>query len=320
MKVSILLPFRNAAPWIEETIQSVLAQTHCDWELIAVNDHATDNTEERILHYDDSRIQIIQNEGKGIIPALQLAFSKATGRYTTRMDADDLMSKDKLAYLINGLSDKHDIVTSKVQYFSEGEVSEGYRKYENWLNTRCDKADHFDHIYRECVVASPNWLALTESLREDGIFEQLHYPEDYSMTFLWRKYDYHITSVNAVLHFWREHPERTSRNSEIYDQPSFFRLKLDWFRNSEKGKTLGIFGTGPKGKRVIEHLKNDFEIHWYDHAFEKYSVPVHGYSIEDPKTCNCDLLLLAVYPENKTRLENFVARLGYTFGKTVWYV
>ena len=58
----------------------------------------------------------------------------------------------------------------------------------------------------------------------------------------------------------------------------------------------------------------------FDQKFEHYHAPIHGFKIEDPETCHCDLLLLAVYPESKTRLENLVARLGYVFGKTVWYV
>lgn len=320
MKISILLPFRNAAPWIEETIASILAQTYEDWELIAVNDHSTDDSQLCIEQFQDTRIQILQNDGTGIIPALQTAFKQASGTFTTRMDADDVMPKDKLELLRNGVEGHRHIITGKVEYFSEKEVSEGYRNYEAWLNERINRKDHYQHIYRECVVASPNWMAPTNSLRHDRIFEQLEYPEDYCMTFLWKKYGYRIGTINTITHLWREHPKRTSRNSEIYDQASFFRLKLDWFRRNEKGKTLGIFGTGPKGKLALEQLEDTFEIRWFDHEYEKYGAPVNGYQIENPEKCDCDLLLLAVYPKNKTRLENLVTRLGYSFGTNVWYV
>ncbi len=320
MKISILLPFRNAAPWIEETVRSISNQTYENWELIAINDHSEDETPEIIRGFKDSRIRTYENIGEGIIPALQTGLNTASGDFITRMDADDLMPKDKLEVLLNAAKDGRYIVTGKVNYFSDTEVSEGYRKYEHWLNERINQNDHFDHIYRECVVASPNWLVPTKFLREDRIFSQLNYPEDYDMTFLWRKYGYEIISVHQVTHLWREHPDRTSRNSEVYDQSSFFHLKLDWFKRSETGKTLGVFGAGPKGKLIAEHLQNDFEISWFDHEHQRYKAPIYGLTILDPETCNCDLLLLAIYPENKTRLENLVTRLGYTLGKNVWYV
>jgi len=320
MKISILLPFRNAAPWIKETIDSVLLQSHEDWELLAINDHSEDETEDLIRKFNDSRIRIVQNSGVGIIPALQTGLSAATGNFITRMDADDLMPENKLRLLLSKASKDRCVVTGKVQYFSEDEVSAGYKKYEAWLNLRIENKDHFDHIYRECVIASPNWLVSTEMIRKDRIFEQLNYPEDYDMTFLWRKHGYQIITIDAVTHLWREHPSRTSRNSEVYDQTSFFQLKLDWFRKSEKGKTLGIFGVGPKGKLVLEHLSDHFEITWFDHEYERYNAGIQGLEIKDPLTCETDLLLLAVYPQNKTRLENLVTRLGYTFGKNVWYV
>ncbi len=320
MKISILLPFRNAAPWIEETVQSILNQSYEYWELIAVNDHSTDETARLIEEFEDSRIQIIMNSGEGIIPALQTGLNAATGDFISRMDADDIMPSNKLEALLSATEKGRCIATGKVQYFSDFVVSEGYKKYEHWLNERVDQKDHYDHVYRECVIASPNWLAPTKYLREDRIFEQLQYPEDYDMTFLWKKHRYKISTVDVITHFWREHPERTSRNSDVYDQASFFKLKLDWLRKTEKGKTLGVFGAGPKGKLVVEQLKEHYDIHWFDHEFEKYAAPVNGIKIEDPAECRCDLLLLAIYPESKTRLENLVTRLGYNFGKTVWYV
>ena len=178
MKISILLPFRNAAPWIKETIDSILLQSHQDWELLCINDHSEDETEDLIRKFNDSRIRLVQNSGMGIIPALQTGLSSATGEFLTRMDADDLMPENKLRLLLSKASKDRFVVTGKVQYFSEDKVSEGYKKYESWLNLRIENNDHFDHIYRECVIASPNWLVSTEIIRKDRIFEQLNYPED----------------------------------------------------------------------------------------------------------------------------------------------
>ena len=320
MRISILLPFRNAAPWIQETMDSIIGQTYPEWELIAINDQSEDTTEQLISTINDPRIRIIKNDGRGIIPALQTGLRVAKGTYLTRMDADDIMPPNKLNLFIRKVQPGRSLVTGKVQYFSQQDVSEGYEKYAQWLNERCDREDHFNHIYRECTIASPNWLSATEYIREDRIFEKLQYPEDYDMTFLWKQKGYSIQVVPAITHFWREHPKRTSRNSDVYDQASFFQLKLDWFQKTEKGKTLGIFGAGIKGKRAVSQLKENFSIHWFDYAFERFKAPLHGHKIEDPTTCATDLLLIAVYPENRDPLEQLIQELGYVFGKNAWYI
>ena len=93
---------------------------------------------------NNARIHVMKNEGVGIIDALQTAFSRATGEFITRMDADDVMPADKLE-TFHELAQKNptSIVTGKVQYFSEGKISDAYLEYEIWLNNRIDANDHW---------------------------------------------------------------------------------------------------------------------------------------------------------------------------------
>ncbi len=323
MRVSILMPVKNAVKWLPDTIASILNQTFRDWELIAVDDGSTDDSIALISAFNDPRICVIQNEGTGIIPALQTGLKRAQGIYITRMDADDRMPVEKLARLTELLkgTEKRTIATGLVQYFSDSVVSEGYQKYAFWLNERCLHGDHYDHIFRECVIASPNWMAHRETLIEDRIFEVLNYPEDYDMVFHWRTKGYRIIASSEITHFWREHAERTSRNSEIYDQDSFFRLKLAWFRKTElQQHSLAVFGAGPKGKAVVRNLAGFASIQWYDLQHERYNTGIMGFEILPPETCREDLLLVAVYPEKREPLEAYLLQLGYQIGKNAWYV
>ena len=134
------MPFRNAEPWIGETIASILSQTYTDWEIIAVNDHSSDESERVLKSFQDRRIHIYQNSGKGIIAALQTALKKATGVYITRMDADDLMPENRLKLFADAIADSpaKTVITGRVRYFAMGSVSEGYLKYQDWLNERCE--------------------------------------------------------------------------------------------------------------------------------------------------------------------------------------
>ncbi len=60
--ISVILPAYNAERFLKEAIDSILAQTYTNFELIVLNDGSTDRTEEIILSYDDPRIRYIKNE------------------------------------------------------------------------------------------------------------------------------------------------------------------------------------------------------------------------------------------------------------------
>ena len=105
--VSVIMPVKNAMPYLSACLDSILNQTFKDWELIAVNDGSDDDSEETLLAYarSDSRICVYNNSGTGIIPALQLAYKKSSGNYIHRMDADDLMLPEKLQSLLDLLKE-----------------------------------------------------------------------------------------------------------------------------------------------------------------------------------------------------------------------
>lgn len=97
--VSIITPAYNAAAYIAETIESVLAQTYTNWEMLIVNDCSKDNTSEIVQSYaaKDKRIKLInlkQNSGAAV--ARNTAIQNAKGRYIAFLDSDDLWKKEKL--------------------------------------------------------------------------------------------------------------------------------------------------------------------------------------------------------------------------------
>ena len=151
--ISILIPFKNAEPFFKECINSILAQSYSDFEIIAVDDNSEDDSLYTIKSYSDKRIQVFKNEGTGILPALQTAQKHATGKFITRMDADDIMPKEKLTFLLDALKQKGpgSVATGMVQYFGKEKISEGYKKYEDWVNNVCDKNTFYKEIYRKCI-------------------------------------------------------------------------------------------------------------------------------------------------------------------------
>jgi len=95
--VSVIMPSYNTAKYIVDSINSVLAQTYQDWELIIVDDHSTDNTMEILQQYTDKRIRIFSNrQNSGVAVTRNRAIEKAKGRWLAFLDSDDLWCPDKL--------------------------------------------------------------------------------------------------------------------------------------------------------------------------------------------------------------------------------
>ncbi len=320
------MPMRNAEKWVSQTILSIQNQTFKDWELIIVDDFSVDRSCEIVKSFvdKDERINLKINRMKGIIPALQLGYSYCSGMYLTRMDADDLMPVTRLELMLNVIlsSPPKTIVTGKVAYFSDGEISEGYKKYEDWLNERIDKNDHFQHVFRECVIASPNWLIENNDSFCHDIFCHLHYPEDYDLVFRWFAAGNTIHSIPETTLLWREHPERTSRNSKIYDQASFFELKVNWFiKLFPNIKSVGIVGMGQKGKLLAKLFRaKNYPFQLYDLEPNKFVGLIEGQKVKDSTEMNGEILLIARYPENLKEIQNYIESFGYEIGKNAFWV
>ena len=95
--VSILIPAYNAAPFIRATLQSALAQTWPNVEIIVVDDGSTDETASVVEAVADRRIRLIRQGRRGPSAAQNAALQHAQGRFIQRLDADDLLSPDKIA-------------------------------------------------------------------------------------------------------------------------------------------------------------------------------------------------------------------------------
>lgn len=98
MKVSVLIPVYNKAPFLRECLDSVYAQGHADLEVVAVDDHSTDGSLDLLRAEADPRLRIIAlPENRGPAGAANAGLDACTGAYVVRLDADDLMVPDRIA-------------------------------------------------------------------------------------------------------------------------------------------------------------------------------------------------------------------------------
>lgn len=258
--ISILTPFKNTSEYLPDCITSIINQTYTNWELIIVDDGSTDNSYKVVETYAkvDSRIKLYKNTGSGIIEALRFALSKSKGDFITRMDSDDIMISIKLGILAHNLinSGKGHIAIGLVQYFSEAGISNGYSKYELWLNKLTQTGNNYSEIYKECVIPSPCWMVYRDDLLTCKAFEPNRYPEDYDLTFRFYKYGLKCIPCSDILHKWRDYATRTSRTHKHYAQNYFLDLKLHYFMKLDYDidRPLVVWGAGFKGKTIAKSL------------------------------------------------------------------
>ena len=95
-KVSVVMPAYNVSTFIADAIESVLAQTFTDFELIIVDDGSTDDTVLICNRYDDQRVRLVSQKNRGLAGARNTGIRAANGEYVAFLDADDLWRPDKL--------------------------------------------------------------------------------------------------------------------------------------------------------------------------------------------------------------------------------
>lgn len=123
--VSIIMPSYNTGRFISETIESVLAQSYSNWELIIVDDCSTDDTDEVVGQYlTDERIRYIKNKNNsGAAVSRNHALREAKGKWIAFLDSDDLWMPDKLEKQIRymEMNDYHFSYTNYSEINAEGQ-------------------------------------------------------------------------------------------------------------------------------------------------------------------------------------------------------
>ena len=96
--ISIIMPVYNSSKYLEESIESVLAQKYTNWELICIDDGSSDNSIEILKYYEHKykNIEIYSQENSGPAQARKLGIGKSRGNYITCLDSDDTISDDYL--------------------------------------------------------------------------------------------------------------------------------------------------------------------------------------------------------------------------------
>lgn len=233
--VSIVMPSYNTAPYIMESIQSVLSQTYKNWELIVVDDCSTDNTDDVLASIHDDRIKIFKNkENRGAALSRNKALREAKGRWIAFLDSDDIWKPEKLEKQIsfmkkNGYSFSY---TNYEEIDPEGKVT-GVKVTGPLKITKLG-------MYNYCW---PGCLTVMYDADKVGLVQitEIDKNNDYAMWLqVCKKTDCYLLNENLALY---RKGRRGSLSTHSYINLVKWHFKL--YRNVEKEGIIGsLFNTG----------------------------------------------------------------------------
>jgi len=206
--VSIITPTYNCAKFIGKTIESVIAQTYTDWELLITDDCSVDDTEQIVNRYVivDSRIKYIKlNENMGAAMARNDAIRRASGEYIAFLDSDDLWNKDKLEKQLKYMNkNKYNITcTSYTQIDEEGKATNKIFKSKNKTN--------YNGLLLNCPVGNSTVMYNVEKLGKFEVPNIRKRNDDALWLKILRKEEY-IYGIKDVLMSYRIRSNSLSRN------------------------------------------------------------------------------------------------------------
>lgn len=313
---------KDTAPYLPACLDSIVNQTYPNWELIAINDHSSDDTPSILENYagKDERIRVFHSKRHKLIPTLKEGYVHATGDLINRMDSDDKMPADKLETLVAEWKKlgKGWVVAGGTEHFvDEGMVGDGFRRYEEWLNDVAKNEKHYEEIYQECVIPSHCWIIHKEDFDRVEAFNPEVYPEDYDLTFRFYRAGLRVKGIDKILHLWRDRSDRISRTWEEYKDNRYFDLKLKYFYELDRdmSRPLVLWGAGRNGKDLAKRLaKTESELYWVCDNDRKIGHIVYGFkmhhfdsvkSLEKPQ-----ILVVVASPKDKKVIKEQLLTWG----------
>jgi glycosyltransferase involved in cell wall biosynthesis len=260
-KVSVIIPTYNRAEYLCSAIRSVLSQTFQDFEIIVVDDASTDNTNEIVDGFNDSRIKYIRHEtNKGGSAARNTGIKMSSGEYIAFLDDDDEWLPEKLELQVNLMENSSPKVGVVYTGFlildrSTGKVlTQRIPSKRGYLFNELAKGN--------CIGTTSTPLLRKECFEKVGLFdENLPSSQDYDMWIRVSK-EFHLEYIGKPLVKYYIHDNKISNSREavIRGMETVLKKHENFFKLNKKGfsyhyLSLGVIyclsGDVKKGRRAL---------------------------------------------------------------------
>lgn len=262
--ITITLAARDAAPWLTEMLDSVLAQTDHDWQLLVLDDGSRDATPAVVGDYAarESRIRVLERheDARGVPTSLNRLLGEVATPLLARADADDVWEPGRLAAQRRALERAPGLagVTCRVAPFPPTAMGDGMRRYFDWQNTLLTPEEIARDRFVESTIAHPTLMLRTDVLRGLGGWNDPPWPEDWDLHLRLLEAGHRIERIDDVLYRWRMHTGQLTQADSRYSEDSFLAARAHYlarFIASNRGdRPVQLLGAGPVGKRLARAL------------------------------------------------------------------
>ena len=256
----MLLPVRDGARHLREAIASLEAQSHRDFEVIAVDDGSRDETPDVLAEWGarDPRVRVVSGGRRGLVAALETARSLARAPFLARMDADDVCEPRRLERQLALMDAEPDLAACGclVRYFPEELLRDGALRYQAWLDRSVRSDEVARAMFVECPLPHPTFFLRASAVAAVGGYRDMGWPEDYDLVLKLWETGAPLAKVPEVLLRWRESEGRLSRTHRRYAPAAFRRCKAHFLARTllAGGRHAVIWGAGPVGKAFARTL------------------------------------------------------------------
>jgi glycosyltransferase involved in cell wall biosynthesis len=222
-QISVLLPVRDGAAFLREALESVLAQTLRDFELLVVDDGSVDETPSILASVGDERVRVVRQERLGLVSALNCAVAEARAPLLARMDADDVSLPERLERQLAYLSARPRVALVVVGVETLGGDS------------TIVLPDDDAALRRRLLLRNP-FAHGAVAVRAEAVARAGGYRADYGANEdydLWRRIarEWELGAIPEVLYRYREHPGAVTRTRVDERVGSRERLRDELWRD-----------------------------------------------------------------------------------------
>lgn len=176
--ISVIIPCYNYGKYLEETVESVLAQDFDNWECLIIDDGSTDGTFDISQEFTrkDKRIRYFYKKNGGLSDARNYGLNLTKGEFIQFLDADDLLGKNKFSHQVCALQmdDSLDLVYGKVIYFEDKtqsvSASHDMRDIDWMPKVSGDSSKVFPYLVKKNIMAVSCPLIRCKSIQNVGFF------------------------------------------------------------------------------------------------------------------------------------------------------
>ncbi len=172
MKVSVIIPVYNVEAYLPRCIDSVLAQTYEDLQILLVDDGSPDNSGRICDEYArrDPRIQVIHKPNGGVSNARNVALEQVSGEYVTFCDSDDFYEPGWIQAFVEAMErEEADMVSGNYQFYHEDPALNSVSDFETGVYELPDSRDRIAYCFRKLFRTRHSWTIWSRLFRTEII-------------------------------------------------------------------------------------------------------------------------------------------------------